>query len=98
PPFRSAAPILVGLKIRSQGWSFRVKTARCERGMRSMSTKDIIKRARGFSKPFQVTDGSDFRLKDIDPGDTLDLGSEDKPRAREALATGVAALAVLQDM
>lgn len=63
-----------------------------------MSTKDIIKRARGFSKPFQVTDGSDFRLKDIDPGDTLDLDSEDKPRAREALATGVAALAVLQDM
>jgi PPK2 family polyphosphate:nucleotide phosphotransferase len=63
-----------------------------------MSTKDIIKRARGFSKPFQVTDGSDFRLKDIDPGDTLGFGSEDKPRAREALATGVAALAELQDM
>ena len=63
-----------------------------------MSTKDIIKRARGFSKPFQVTDGSDFRLKEIDPGDTLGLGSEDKPRAREALATGVAALAELQDM
>ena len=60
--------------------------------------KDIIKRARGFSEPFQVTDGSDFRLKDIDPGDTLGFGSEDKPRAREALATGVAALAELQDM
>src|SRR5499426_1138189 len=63
-----------------------------------MSTKDIIKRARGFSKPFRVTDGSDFHLKEIDPGDTLGLGSEDKPRAREALATGVAALAELQDM
>jgi PPK2 family polyphosphate:nucleotide phosphotransferase len=63
-----------------------------------MSTKDIIKRARGFSKPFRVTDGSDFRLKDIDPGDTLGFGSEDKPRAREALTTGVAALAELQDM
>jgi PPK2 family polyphosphate:nucleotide phosphotransferase len=63
-----------------------------------MSTKDIIKRARSFSKPFQVTDGSDFRLKDIDPGDTLGFGSEDKPRAREALTTGVAALAELQDM
>jgi len=63
-----------------------------------MSTKDVIKRARGFSKPFKVTDGSEFRLKDIDPGDTLGLGSEDKPRAREALATGVAALAELQDM
>lgn len=63
-----------------------------------MSRKDVIERARGFSKPFQVTDGSDFRLKDIDPGDTLGFGSEDKPRAREALATGVAALAELQDM
>jgi polyphosphate kinase 2 (PPK2 family) len=63
-----------------------------------MSTKETVKRARGFSKPFQVTDGSDFRLKEIDPGDTLGLGSEDKPRAREALATGVAALAELQDM
>src|SRR6476661_1411811 len=28
-------------------------------------------RARGFSKPFKVTDGSDFHLKDIDPGVSL---------------------------
>ncbi len=42
-----------------------------------MRTKDTIKRARGFSKPFQVTDGSKFRLKDINPGETLDLGAED---------------------
>ncbi len=45
-----------------------------------------------------MTDGSRFRLKDIDPGDTLDLKSEDKPRAQEALAIGVQALASLQDM
>ena len=63
-----------------------------------MNTKDIIKRARGFGKPFRVRDGSKFRLKDIDPGDTLDLDSEDKPRAKEALATGVQAVAALQDM
>ena len=60
--------------------------------------KDTIKRARGFSKPFRITDDRDFRLKDIDPGETLGLGSEDKPRAKEALAMGVAALAQLQDM
>ena len=42
--------------------------------------------------------GAGFRLKDVDPGDTLDLGSEEKPRAKEALATGVQALAELQDM
>src|SRR5713101_2431297 len=63
-----------------------------------MSTKDIVERARGFAKPFRVTDGSDFRLKDVDPGDTLGIGSEDKSRAKEALATGVEALAQLQDM
>jgi PPK2 family polyphosphate:nucleotide phosphotransferase len=64
----------------------------------SMRTKDIIKRARDFSKPFRVTDGRDFRLKQIDPGETLGLGSEDKPRAKEALTMGVEALAQLQDM
>jgi PPK2 family polyphosphate:nucleotide phosphotransferase len=51
-----------------------------------------------ISRTFRITDGSDFRLKDIDPGDTLDLGSEDKPRAKDALARGVEALAELQDM
>ncbi len=58
----------------------------------------IFKKARQLAKPFRVTDGSRFRLKDIDPGDTLNLKSEDKPRAKEALATGVQALADLQDM
>ena len=62
-----------------------------------MSTKDIIKRARGFSKPFRVTEGNGFRLKDFDPTETLDLDSEDKPRAKEALASGVEALVELQD-
>jgi len=60
--------------------------------------KALLKKARSFAKPFRVTDGKDFRLKDIDPGDTLDLGSEDKPRAKEALVMGVEALAELQDM
>jgi len=63
-----------------------------------MNTKDIIKRARGFAKPFRVTDGGKFRLKDVDPSDTLQFGSEDKPRAKEALAVGIEALAELQDM
>src|SRR6516162_6289551 len=63
-----------------------------------MKPKEIIKRARGFAKPFRVTEGKDFRLKDIDPDDTLDFTkAEDKPRAKEALANGVAALAELQD-
>ena len=60
--------------------------------------KEFFKEARELAKPFRVTDGDGFRLKDIDPGDTLNLKSEDKPRAQEALATGVQALASLQDM
>jgi PPK2 family polyphosphate:nucleotide phosphotransferase len=59
--------------------------------------KDFIKKARKLAKPFRVTDSS-FRLKDIDPGDTLDFTSEDKPRAKEALAMGVTLLGELQDM
>jgi PPK2 family polyphosphate:nucleotide phosphotransferase len=59
--------------------------------------KGFIKKARELAKPFRVTDDS-FRLKDIDPGDTLDFTAEDKPRAKEALAMGVSVLAELQNM
>ena len=54
--------------------------------------------ARRFSEPFRVTKGKDFRLKDIDPDDTLHFGPEHKPRAQEALREGVAGLAELQEM
>jgi PPK2 family polyphosphate:nucleotide phosphotransferase len=59
--------------------------------------KNLIKKARKLAKPFRVTNDR-FRLKDIDPDDTLQFTSEDKPRAKEALATGVSLLAELQDM
>src|SRR5262245_55028811 len=62
-----------------------------------MKLKELIKRSRKVSRPFQV-DGDGFRLKNVNPGDTLDYTSEDKPKAKEALATGVQALAALQDM
>lgn len=63
-----------------------------------MKPKKIEKIARELSKPFRVTNGRKFRLKDIDPRDTLHLDDEDKPRAKEGLQTGVEALAELQDM
>ena len=56
--------------------------------MNNKEIKAFVKKARKLAKPFRVT-GDNFRLKDIDPGDTLDLTSEDKPRAKEALAMGV---------
>jgi len=58
----------------------------------------IVKRARQFSRPYRITDGKRFRLKHVDPGDTGELGAEDKPRAVEALSLGIEALASLQDM
>jgi PPK2 family polyphosphate:nucleotide phosphotransferase len=65
--------------------------------MNNKEMKNLIKRARKLVKPFRVT-GDSFRLKDIDPDDTLQFTSEDKPRAKEALAMGVDLLAELQDM
>src|SRR5215510_4178019 len=63
-----------------------------------MKTKEIIKTARELAKPFRVTKGKDFRLKDVDPNDTLDFTKEaDKPKSKEALVRGVTALAELQD-
>ena len=63
-----------------------------------MKIKELIKRSSALAKLFRVTDGDGFRLKDFDSADTLDFGSEDKPRSKEVLALGVDALAQLQDM
>ena len=63
-----------------------------------MKTKEIIKTASELARPFRITKGKDFRLKDVDPDDTLDFTKEaDKPKAKEALAMGVTALDELQD-
>jgi PPK2 family polyphosphate:nucleotide phosphotransferase len=63
-----------------------------------MKNGNLIKLARKLSKPYRVTDGKDFRLKDYDPRDTGDLKSADKSRAQEALEAGISALAALQDV
>src|SRR6188472_1471547 len=63
-----------------------------------MKTKEIIEISRELAKPFRISKGKNFRLEDVDPDDTLEFTKEaDKPRAKEALATGVMALAELQD-
>ena len=59
--------------------------------------KDLIKRARGLARSYRITDGSRFRLKDVDPDDSGKLESEDKPAAQDVLVTGVAALAEMQE-
>jgi PPK2 family polyphosphate:nucleotide phosphotransferase len=63
-----------------------------------MKTKEIIRVARGLAKSLRVSKGKDFRLKDVYPNNTLEFTKEaGKPRAKEALASGVLALADLQD-
>ena len=64
--------------------------------MNNKGTKNLIKKARELAKPFRVTDDR-FRLKNVDPGDTLQFTSEDKPREKEALAMGITLMAELQD-
>ena len=61
-----------------------------------MKLKDVVKKAQAFSEPFRVSNGKGFRLKDVDPGGTLDFTDDDKPAAKKALATGVDALCELQ--
>ena len=61
-----------------------------------MGLSQRIKRCREFSVPYRITDGSKFKLKDIDPADTGDLEAEDKPQAKEVLVLGVETLAELQ--
>ena len=58
----------------------------------------LAKRAAEFTRPYRVTKGKGFRLRDVDPADTAFLESEDAERAREALKEGIELLAEQQDM
>jgi PPK2 family polyphosphate:nucleotide phosphotransferase len=62
-----------------------------------MEKREFLKRAKNFAKPFRISDGKKFRLKDINPEETLHLKSEDKPKAKEALKMGVEMMSKLQD-
>jgi hypothetical protein len=61
-----------------------------------MTLKEVIRKASPLATPFRVSDGSSFRLRHMDPADTLHLNSEDKPLAKEALQIGVQALTALK--
>lgn len=59
--------------------------------------KDLLQRAKKFSKKFRVTDGKGFNLKDYDPKEDGGIGPEDKPLAKQTLQNGVEILAKMQD-
>jgi PPK2 family polyphosphate:nucleotide phosphotransferase len=48
-----------------------------------------------YAKPFRVTDGNGFRLKSVDPGETL--GLESKKRAEALLTEGIARMVDQQE-
>jgi len=60
--------------------------------------KSKLKNIHKFIKPYVVTSGKDFRLKDYHPEDTHHLNSEDKPEAKKWLERGVSLLSELQQM
>jgi hypothetical protein len=41
-----------------------------------------------FAKPFRITDGKQFRLKDIDPGDTNEFKSKEQDKRNSTPKTG----------
>jgi len=63
-----------------------------------MDKNELIKGAHRLAKAFRVTDGEEFRLKHVDPADTLEFKSEDRPEVQETLSSGVKLLAELQDV
>jgi PPK2 family polyphosphate:nucleotide phosphotransferase len=62
-----------------------------------MARQDIIDRVRKYTDPFRVTKGKGFRLKDFDPGNTLELRMG-KAEAAELLQRGSEWLAMEQDI
>ena len=57
-----------------------------------------LKRIPSFIRPYRVTKGKKFRLKDVDPADIGRLESEQKQESKEILTLGVEQLARLQEM
>jgi PPK2 family polyphosphate:nucleotide phosphotransferase len=104
PEINPESPVCVltgaGRCLHHTGLSFRrfLAAARRVGGETAMKLSKIVEASRRLTRPYRITDGKGFRLKDFDPGDTQEFTSEDKPRAREALATGIEALAELQEM
>jgi PPK2 family polyphosphate:nucleotide phosphotransferase len=62
-----------------------------------MPRKEILDRTQKYTRPFRITKGDGFRLKNYDPGDTCGL-KLDKGEASEFLQEGTQWLAQEQDM
>jgi len=63
-----------------------------------MELEKVIQASRRLARPYRVTGQRPFHLSAFDPADTGILQQEDKPRAKDALETGIEALTEMQDM
>ena len=63
-----------------------------------MTKKEVERRIEKLIRPYRITSGKGFRLKDIDPGDTQGVKSEAKGEAKLLLQRGVSWLAEQQDV
>jgi PPK2 family polyphosphate:nucleotide phosphotransferase len=64
----------------------------------SLSKKELVQRAKNFSKQYNVGDGDGFKLKDYETKASFNLGDEGKPLVNQTLQMGVEALAAMQDI
>jgi PPK2 family polyphosphate:nucleotide phosphotransferase len=63
-----------------------------------LSKKELIQRAKKFSKQYCVGDGEGFKLKDYETKASFNLGEEGKPLVNQTLQMGVDALSAMQDI
>ncbi|QBN17677.1 polyphosphate kinase 2 family protein [Flavobacterium nackdongense] len=68
------------------------------RNLSNLSKKELIKKAKNFSKQYCVGKGDNFRLKDYETKASFKLGEDGKELVKETLQIGVDALAAMQDI
>lgn len=68
------------------------------RELGTLGKKELVKKAKNFSKQYRVGNGDGFKLKDYETKAGFNLGEEGKPLVKETLQLGVDALAAMQDI
>jgi PPK2 family polyphosphate:nucleotide phosphotransferase len=65
--------------------------------LNALSKKELIKKAKKFSKQYSVGNGDGFKLKNFETKASFNLGSDEKTLVEETLELGVEALAAMQE-
>lgn len=68
------------------------------RELSTLSKKELVKKAKNFSKQYCVGNGDGFKLGDYETKASFNLGEEGKPLVKETLQLGVDVLAAMQDI